>query len=532
MDLAILQTIARELHEILSGSFVHKVHQPLPREIVLRTRKPGGPEKKLAISADPALGRIHLTNLRIPNPPAPPRFCAFLRAHFQGSRILGVESDRDDRVVHIIAARGREPDRREMDLVLELLGRDSNIILVDRRTNIILECLHRIPEKETGFRPVLPGSEYEPPPRRDRGQIVSESLSVTPGLSIGSDGKKRLSLKATELQDEQFPSMNLAADAYYSPKLERIVPDALRRELTAPLMAQLRSLERRVEKIKLDAQRLQGMTDLVTDGELLKGNLHQVKKGMTRLTVPDWEGGSTRTIVLDPKLGPVRNMEKLFKRAAKGKRGEKKVRERLSQTMEEERVLRDLLYLIEGAREVEALEALAEDVQRITARARSVRTREAVPTQKSEQVPFRRIRTPQGREVFVGKSARGNDFILRHKARKGDLWFHVKDFAGAHALLPARTKEPIPIEEQEFAAALAVHFSKAQGKGKVEVIVADVADLGRPDRCLPGQVTVREYRTILSEGLPEDQIPEESRTALSSSEGSSNRKQGKGRRIP
>src|SRR5271157_5034147 len=80
MDLAVLQKVAQELNELLPGGFVNKIYQPLPREIVLRIRFRTGGEKKLMLSADPLLGRIHLTSLKIPNPPTPPSFCACLRA--------------------------------------------------------------------------------------------------------------------------------------------------------------------------------------------------------------------------------------------------------------------------------------------------------------------------------------------------------------------------------------------------------------------------------------------------------------------
>lgn len=107
MDLAVLKKIAEELNGELAGGFINKIHQPLPREIVLRTRGNWSGEKKLVISADPQLGRMHLTELKIPNPPAPPRFCAFLRAHLQGARIDGVSCLPDDRVISI--SRGQRP---------------------------------------------------------------------------------------------------------------------------------------------------------------------------------------------------------------------------------------------------------------------------------------------------------------------------------------------------------------------------------------------------------------------------------------
>jgi predicted ribosome quality control (RQC) complex YloA/Tae2 family protein len=504
MDLAILQRIARELNELLPGRFITRIHQPLPRDIVLRTRARSGPEIKLMISADPALGRLHITDLKIPNPAAPPRLCAFLRAHFQGSRIVHVEAAPDDRVVRIVAQKGPEPERVERELILELLGRDSNIILVDRATNRIMECLHRLPEKEAGLRAVLPNLEYWLPQKRE-GRAVTQAQEawtggVHPGITTVPTGKKRLTLHAAPDADEIFPSMNLAADAFFKPLLESALSEAFRNELSAPLRARIRSLDRRITKIRQDAQRLDEFTDRQEEGELLKANLGKIKKGMTSIEVMDWQTGGTITIALEPSLGPVANMERIFKKAAKGRRGEKKVQERLRETAEEKKALEELLYFAQDASDIETLELIAGEIPRPKA-ARNEPSRPQSRAAKREAALFHQFRTPGGQDALVGRSARGNEFLVRKKARKGDFWFHVKDFPGAHVLLPAVAGHPASQQDKEFAAGLAAHFSKARGKGKVEVIIADAGQLERPKGASPGQVTVKSYETILSEGL-------------------------------
>ena len=99
----------------------------------------------------------------------------------------------------------------------------------------------------------------------------------------------------------------------------------------------------------------------------------------------------------------------------------------------------------------------------------------------------------------MGKSSQGNDYLLRRKAAKEDLWFHVSEVPGAHVVLSTKGAESSP-EEVAFCAGLAVTYSKARGKGKTEVIVARVKDLERPKGALPGQVRVKRHRTVLSEG--------------------------------
>jgi predicted ribosome quality control (RQC) complex YloA/Tae2 family protein len=509
MDLPVLQKIAQELNELLPGGFINKIYQPLPREIVLRIRFRTGGEKKLMLSADPLLGRIHLTNIKIPNPPAPPRFCAYLRAHLMGARIMEVAAAPDDRVIKIITVRGPEDERAERDLVLELLGRDSNILLVDRQSKKIMDCLHHIPEKEAGRRMVLPGLDYSSPPVRTdlptKALYDLDANKLTPGITKRPDGKKHLTVEAVASRDECFPLMNDAADSFFGPKLESHLLAGFRRKLAAPLKVRIASLDRRLKKIEADAQRLRRLAEGGEEGELLKANLKRVKKGMTTIEVEDWASGGRRTVGLDPALEAVANMDRIFKKAAKGKRGEKVVRERVRQTLEEKRALEDLLYFLGEASDVAELERLAMELPSSKQqKTKPPRRKDAVPT--SESALFRQVHTPTGKAILVGKSGKGNDFLLRRKSRKGDLWFHVKDFAGSHVIVHREGNEPIAIEDMETAAGLAVHFSKARGKGKVEVMVAEVGDLGHPKGAFPGQVTVRTYKTLVSEGLSDSRL--------------------------
>ncbi|MBI4964246.1 MAG: NFACT family protein [Desulfomonile tiedjei] len=506
MDLSVLQRVALELDDLLRGGFINKIHQPLPREIVLRVRLPKGGEKKLVVSADPKLGRIHLTGLRIPNPPSPPRFCAFLRAHFQGSRILKVEAAHDDRVVSIEAIRGPEGARVERRLILELLGRDSNIILVDLQSNRIMDCLHRIPEKETGSRVVLPGCDYLPPPKHARSEtsaaVSTHQDGPAPGIAGSPDGRKVLTATA-HIDDQTFPSMNEAVDAFFSVKLGSDLLEGMRRALAAPLKARLRSLDKRLAKIREDNDRAEAFIARGEEGELLKANLRRISKGMDRIVVQDWTTGQDRTIELDPALDRVANMERIFRKSAKGKRGMEKILERLKQTLEEKEAAQDQLFFIESAKNVTELNELAADVSSGEPPRQSRPDLERKAGRKPRTDLFREFKTASGKDVFVGKSAAGNEYLVRKRAKKGDLWFHVKDRPGAHVLLIQRGKEAASATDMEFAAGLAVQFSRARGKGRVEVMVADVRDVGHPAGGVPGQVTVKNYKTVLASGEPD-----------------------------
>lgn len=512
MDLAILRKICLELDERLPGAFINKIHQPLPREIVLRLRVPSGGEQKIFVSADPQLGRLHATRLRIPNPPSPPRFCAYLRAHLQGARIASVRCATDDRVVTIRASRGPEGRREERLLILELLGRDSNILLIDAPSNLILDCLHRIPEKESGSRTVLPGHEYQTPskPSGRGGPPIEDSALIGARPGIAGGGKKRLLLNVVSPEDERYPTMNEAAEAFYGQRLGSALLEALRRQTAAPLRSRIRSLNRRLEKIKADEKRLKQFTDRREEGELLKANLHLLKKGMGQVEVTDWASGGKRIILLDPSLGGVSNMERIFAKAAKGKRGGSFVHKRLEETLAEKRALEDALFLVDDAADASALEILASEFSPAPRDEKAKSHREGSRRPPQESGMLHRFRAPSGGMVLVGRSGKGNDFILRRKAAKDDLWMHVKGYAGAHVLLPRSGKKAISDEDFAFAAGLAVYHSKARGAAKTEVMVAEVKDLDRPKGAVPGQVTVKRYTTVLSASPEGPFLPETS----------------------
>ncbi len=485
MDYETLRIVASELNELLPGGFINKVHQPLPREIVLRIRVPRDKESKLVISADAKFGRIHLTSLKIPNPARPPRFCAFLRAHFQGAVITEVSMPIPDRVVIISARRGAEGST--LSLILELLGRDSNIILVDKDSGRILDSLLHIPLKETTTRVILPGELYSIPPIPEHRVGEKSVARDRPGI--------RREEHFGDAPNSRSNQMNQELDQRYSALLGNSLLEALRREVAKPILSRISSLKKRMKKIQSDVHKLTGYRALGDDAEYIKANLGRIKKGMSSVTVQDWESGSPRDIRLNPALDGKENMQFMFRKSAKARRGESVARKRLDLTQEEIRALEDLLYFVEQTSEVEELESFQESSW--TDKRRGSKDS---ALRKDKISPFREFLSPNGHKVFVGKNAMGNDFLLRRKSEKSALWFHAKDYSGSHVIMTKNGTEPFADADIEFASALAIRFSKACGRGKMEVICANRADVDSVKHGVPGQVSIRKHKTLLSNG--------------------------------
>ncbi|MFH0958636.1 MAG: NFACT family protein, partial [Pseudomonadota bacterium] len=478
MDLPMMKEIARELNHELHGGIISKVFQPLPREIGLKIFLPGAGEKRLILSADPKLGRVHLTKLRLINPPRPPRFCSYLRARLTNARISGVWPHENDRIVYISCEKRISDSVVALNLILELLGRDSNILLVDVTTNLIMDSLRHIAQKDFVNRVVMPGVEYLDPPanpsqRQKKPKWGEHGLPQQTQAKV-KNHKLEPTVNYTEL-DSRYESLNKMADEFFSHMLVDSLLENHRRQVSKPIQARIRSTVNRISKIQNDIDKLQNFVEKSRQGELLKTVLKKIRKGQSSVEAPDWETGKTEVIMLEPALDPVSNMRKLFAKSAKGKRGIEIARSRLTQAIEEKKCLEETLFFVQEANSPEDLESLSKEFELIgktmkqTPRKNSTKTTGNVRSGKN----YRELVSPSGYPILVGKSAQGNDFITKNKARKGDIWFHAKDTPGSHVILVCRDSREVSDLDIIHCSTIAAQNSKLKDTGKVEVMFAD-----------------------------------------------------------
>lgn len=166
LDGAFLYAIKKEM-ECLIGSRVEKVHQPARDEIVLslRTRERG---YKVLISASADRARVHLTDVQVENPKVPPMFCMLLRKRLGSGRLLSIRQDGLERVLYLDFSCVNElGDVVQLTLACEIMGRYSNLILIDEN-NRIIDSIKRVDSEMSSKRLVLPGMAYELPPRDER----------------------------------------------------------------------------------------------------------------------------------------------------------------------------------------------------------------------------------------------------------------------------------------------------------------------------------------------------------------------------
>ncbi len=172
LDGVFLSQIKNELEPMLLGGRVDKIHQPAKETVVIAMRAKAG-NHKLLLSASASNPRLHLTTQPQDNPKAPPMFCMLMRKHLSGAKLVALRQIGLDRILHFDFETTNElGDRVVLTLAVEIMGRHSNIILVDQN-NRIIDAVKRINDEMSRVRPILPGMSYTLVPAQDRLNIFT-----------------------------------------------------------------------------------------------------------------------------------------------------------------------------------------------------------------------------------------------------------------------------------------------------------------------------------------------------------------------
>lgn len=164
LDGIFLYSLANDLQKSILNSKIDKINQPEKDEIILTMRKDRS-NIKLLISASPRFARIHLTNSVKPNPIKAPMYLMVLRKYILGGRIISLTQKDNDRILIIeIENRDELGFDSVYSLIVEIMGRHSNITLVRNRDNKVMESIKHITPDINSFRVLYPGVNYVYPP--------------------------------------------------------------------------------------------------------------------------------------------------------------------------------------------------------------------------------------------------------------------------------------------------------------------------------------------------------------------------------
>ena len=192
---------ARELDAALAGGRIDKITQPEKDAVVLLVRA-GSENRRLLLCASPNNARCHLTSSTFPNPLEPPMFCMLLRKQLMGGRIQSVRQIGGDRVLHMdIDTVDEMGDHVLRRLILEMMGRHSNLILVDGEGRI-LDAARHVNAEMSRVRQIQPGVTYLPPPAQDKldpAEVTAQALAQRLAAQEGAPLHKALAASVAGL---------------------------------------------------------------------------------------------------------------------------------------------------------------------------------------------------------------------------------------------------------------------------------------------------------------------------------------------
>ena len=546
----VTRAVAYELEQSLIGSRIHKIYQPHSTDLLLNLRG-FGKTHSLIISANPTYPRIHLTQKNYPNPTEPPMFCMLLRKHLEGGTIERIKQIDHERIIHIdIKVRDELGDLHTKRLIIEIMGRHSNIILLNPDTQQIFDGITHVSLNVSSYRQILPGKKYLSPPEQNKAnpltvtkedffsiiqfnegkidkQLVQSFTGMSPTISkellylavlptkenlwqvfstwmdnvqknnyqyaiTSGEDKSDFSIFPLQHLGEQittYPTIGECLDSYYNQKAERDTVRQKTLDLSRILLNEKSRNEKKITYLNDDILEAKGAEKYQLYGELLTAFLHQVKRGDQEIKVPNYyDSDSELVIPLDNLKTPSENAQQYFKKYSKLKISLDYINQQLIKTKSEIEYLEGIISQLETANVHDVEDIREELIEQGYLRIRSRHQH------KKKQAPSPSLfLSSEGQTIYVGKNNKQNDYLTNRIAGPMDTWLHTKDIPGSHVVIKGKDYGEKTLIE---AAMLAAFFSKAKNSSQVPVDYTLIKHVKKPSGARPGYVIYDNQKTL------------------------------------
>ena len=536
-----LHHMVEELRRELVNGRIQKINQPFEQELVLQIRS-NRQSHRLLLSAHPVFGRIQLTQTTFENPAQPSTFIMVLRKYLQGALIESIEQVENDRIVEISVSNKNEiGDHIQATLIIEIMGKHSNILLVDKSSHKILEVIKHVGFSQNSYRTLLPGSTYIAPPSTEslnpftiKDEKLFEILqtqettaknlqSLFQGLGRDTANELENILVSDKLSTfrnffnqetkscltetsfspipfanqvgEPFDNLSDLLDTYYKDKAERDRVKQQASELIRRVENELQKNRHKLKKQEKELLATDNAEEFRQKGELLTTFLHQVPNDQDQVILDNYYTNQPITIALDKALSPNQNAQRYFKRYQKLKESVKYLTDLIQETKA------TILYLesVETVLNQAGLEEIAE-IREELIQTGFIRRRQREKIQKRKK-PEQYLASDGKTIIYVGRNNLQNEELTFKMARKEELWFHAKDIPGSHVVISGNLDPSDEVKTD--AAELAAYFSQARLSNLVQVDMIEVKKLNKPTGGKPGFVTYTGQKTLRVTPNPE-----------------------------
>ena len=529
-----LHHMVEELRRELVNGRIQKINQPFEQELVLQIRS-NRQSHRLLLSAHPVFGRIQLTQTTFENPAQPSTFIMVLRKYLQGALIESIEQVENDRIVEMTVSNKNEiGDHIQATLIIEIMGKHSNILLVDKSSHKILEVIKHVGFSQNSYRTLLPGSTYIAPPSTESlnpftikdeklFEILQTQETTAKNLQnlfqgLGRDTANELEnilvsdklstfcnffsqetkpcLTETSFSPipfanqvgEPFTSLSDLLDTYYKDKAERDRVKQQASELIRRVENELQKNRHKLKKQEKELLATDNAEEFRQKGELLTTFLHQVPNDQDQVILDNYYTNQPITIALDKALTPNQNAQRYFKRYQKLKEAVKYLTDLIEETKATILYLESVETVLNQARLEEIAEIREELIQ-----TGFIRRRQREKIQKRKK-PEQYLASDGKTIIYVGRNNLQNEELTFKMARKEELWFHAKDIPGSHVVISGNLDPSDEVKTD--AAELAAYFSQGRLSNLVQVDMIEVKKLNKPTGGKPGFVTYTGQKTL------------------------------------
>lgn len=553
LDGIVIRALVCELQACVNAR-IHKIYQPTDNEMIWHIRGQGT-SGRLLLSAHPSMPRLHWTEQPWANPQEPPMFCMLLRKYCEGGVIEAVRQVGLERVVEFdIRHRDELGDYSLKRVVLEIMGRHSNLILMDPVTGTIHDGIRHVTPAISSYRVVLPGSAYVPPPTQHKrdplaeteagfktvfaeaadrapGHLVASYTGISPlvaeelayradadpdGLwtafkaqmdqlsanrfdsNIVENAEGKMFFSAVTLSHLEgvatpFASIHECLEVYYRDKAQRDLVRQRTSDLHRFLTNETAKNEKKLVKLQETLREADEADRFRHAGELLTAHLHLCRKGDKQVDVTDYydENQPTVTITLDPQLAPGENAQRYFRKYNKLKNSRSFVTEQIQAAETEIAYLASVLQGLDAAAPGDIDEIREELTEQGYIRNRG--PKRGMKKKKKDRPAVLCYTSSEGVPIYVGKNNTQNDYVTNRLGLPTDTWLHTKDIPGSHVLIRSAEFGEATLHE---AAGLAAYYSKAKESSSVPVDYTRIRNVRKPSGAKPGFVIYDAQKTL------------------------------------
>ena len=539
-DGIVTKSIVKEMQNII-GSKIDKIYEPDKNTIILGLYL-NGKNYALNICIDSHNCRMNLTTHQKVNPLVAPNFCMLLRKHLIGGRIADFSMLGLERLVEIKIETINEFNEVEIKkLVVEIMGKHSNIILVNQEEKIIDSIRHI--DSKNSYREILPSRIYVYPKsdksdftklksfdefkekvsnadtaeEGDIGKIIANTFT---GFSYSFaksavrernlkqayqyickiiDGKENLKfeliykdekisdyvLKLSDTENSLF-CLNFFVDDFYFEKEITENFKNYRNTILKMILETLKKYNKRLANINIKLNECNDMDKYKLYGELITANLYRLPNNhLESIEVENYYQDNKKIeIPMDIRYTPNINAKRYFKKYSKLKNAFEIVTKQKIETEKELNYIESVVY---------ELEEISENIV-FKERLKKKEKKKKVSKKKKQQ-NFAPIEYEiDGYKVYVGRNNKENDWLTLSFANKTDIWFHTKDIHGSHVILKAdgNISEDVLVKCAEIAA----KHSKAKDSSNVPVDYCKVQYVKKPNGAKPGMVIFTNNKTL------------------------------------